>query len=480
MADPHGDLPPRAVLTTGDPDTRYLQLLSTDTDVTGDGKPDVVALGRSLCVWEGDPSRSGRVLPTRTLPIRHKATVQVVTDVTGDGIGDVVARSILESGSSLVAEIYAGGDALRYDATPVARLLAPSPWQPSLPGYVPIGVADLDLDGRSDLWVPVGGAGNGLLFWSGSAGLRGDVEASVLGPAVSPSLVDLQGDGALDLVSVRDASIELRAGGPGLADRVDPTTVLHVSDPRYPLWAPRFVDMTGDGRLDVLAQEEVAHGPEVESTRIHVWTAPFAPGAIVDDLTLEVPGRVSVSLAQIDLLAVADVTGDGVADPIAHRRSSGETFVWTGGTLAPTPTSFLPATRSHQPMALADLDGDGVLDLYRIEPSETVDGRPGAGLLRVWKGGPTLVGHPAPLVELTASHPSAEDGLGAPGIVGVRLVDLQGDGFLDVVAAAGDADVAGTPDVGALFYWAGPIDADGAADGVLAVPGAVAGDGLGR
>ena len=78
----------------------------------------------------------------------------------------------------------------------------------------------------------------------------------------------------------------------------------------------------------------------------------------------------------------------------------------------------------------------------------------------MWKGGPTLVGTPAPMTLTTDdATPGAQLGLvdeerHSQGIV---IGDATGDGILDILAVAPLADLFGNADAGAIYLFQGPI-----------------------
>lgn len=465
-----------------------------DRDLTGDGGADLAYLAtergatlattrQTLCVWDGS-ALAGTPAPARTLSVLGFESLTVVDDVTGDGIADVVGLQ-RTTGAALVASVFAGGAGLGSEPAR-ARLFAPAPWTAAQSFFYAPGAADLDGDGARDVYLPVEGAGNGLVVWSGGAGLAGDVAGAAL-LAIAPSTLtaDLDGDGRLDLLAQQDASLALRdagASGAGATTTLQAALSAGTRSLTGPVW---IADVTGDGLEDVVAQEVVTSFlgvPTAAPTRLHVWAAPFAPGAVAETASLTIAGGpFPTGEAELRIVAVADVSGDGVADVVAHRSGAQESFVWRGGA-SPGPLPDARLAQAGAGLALADLTGDGVLDLFEVDPEQTVLGAAGAGAVRVWAGGPGLAGDVAPLVTLSAPRPEPGDALGAvaPGAVSsARLADLDGNGALELLVAAGAADPAGVPDAGALVLWKGPIG-PGAAGALFFVPDARPDDGLGR
>ncbi|SFK94701.1 Repeat domain-containing protein, partial [Falsiroseomonas stagni DSM 19981] len=127
----------------------------------------------------------------------------------------------------------------------------------STPSFV-----DLDGDGRLDL---VAGAENGtFLAWrntgSGFTALTGSASpfnGLNTGGASTPSFVDLDGDGLLDLVSGTDTGtsfLALRNTGSGFSSLVGSANPFSSFNVGYNT-TPSFVDLDGDGRLDLVSGE---------------------------------------------------------------------------------------------------------------------------------------------------------------------------------------------------------------------------------
>jgi hypothetical protein len=195
-----------------------------------------------------------------------------------------------------------------------------------------------------------------------------------------------------------------------------------------------------------------------------------------------------------------DVTGDGIADTVAvatqadagGAADAGAIYVWNGTktpTGVPDATLTVPGAQagdrlgaaSGQGFQLADVDGDGILDVVAGASSADVGGAADAGAVYVWKGGAALSGAVGPSATLTIPGATAGDQLGLSSGQSVALVDVTGDGVFDVVAGASNADVGGAVDAGAVLVWQGGAALTGtpAPLATLAIPGAVNGDQLG-
>ncbi len=239
-------------------------------------------------------------------------------------------------------------------------------------------------------------------------------------------------------------------------------------------------DVTGDGVLDTVAGAQ--YGGGTQAGRVLVWNGVPTPSG-VPDATLAIPGAKPYDQLGIAWkgqgIQLADVTGDGVLDivvgtylaDVAGVSNAGAIYVWQGGapltgtpaplatlTISGATTSDTLTKRSGQGIQLADVSGDGLIDIVSGSIAVTISGVRSAGALYVWRGGPTLSGTPAPFATLTAPTAVADDGLG---MSVTQLVDVTGDSVLDVIAGSNYIDVNGVVDAGAIYVWKGGASLQG-------------------
>ena len=135
----------------------------------------------------------------------------------------------------------------------------------------------------------------------------------------APAVLDLDGDGAVDLVTWADDRLQVYAGGPGGGVASEPTRVearpAYLSDGDADL---RFVDLDGDGDLDLLARKEdddESDSSDLENGEVSLYVLlndgarlfPAQPDQILRFEAAELRARVT------------DVDGDGRPD-LAIRK----------------------------------------------------------------------------------------------------------------------------------------------------------------
>jgi hypothetical protein len=332
--------------------------------------------------------------------------------------------------------------------------------QPS-DGYDSVGAADVDNDGLFDLlntsyvgisWHP----GDG----TGAFAIQGTVIPGVNGDRIR--LVDLNGDGRRDLLSVTSKTTTLQvalARAAGFDPPVDyPTPV-----PPYGWLEIRTGDADADGDADVLVLAPSLTAP-----------APGEAWLLLNDgkgLLTRGPIVAGDATHILDEAVVASVDGDPWPDLILVSTSVGqppETTVWQGQPDGGLIASF--RVQGHKALRAADLDADGDIDLvaWRLppDPSNTVstflgDGRgdfaagPVTSLLGFQASDLDLAdfdddGLPDLVVALLSSGESAwwlrGDGSGDFGVPQAR-VTLQTEITSLRVAALDDFDVDGRLDV---------------------------------
>lgn len=371
-------------------------------------------------------------------------------DLNADGFAEMLLTAptrdgaVADAGALLIAP--GAGSA---EAGPLATLVAP-------PRVVAFGsgglevVGDLDLDGWPDLAI------------------------------TSPFAEDGEADEGLVL---------LYRGGPNGPDAA-PWRVLQADHPGAHLFGAVTGDLNGDAYLDVVAGAFGWTDGQTEEGAVLVFLGtPLGPSIRPDLIyTSDADG------AQLGTVAVGDIDADGYDDVVAGapaasngQRYEGQVHVLRGNRAGWTPWQVIDADVESESLgyavAVGDVNGDGYADLAAGAPGHRA-GVIGEGAVHLYLGGPGGLSVPAVQV--------LPGGVSAAGVGDcVAMVDLQGDGLVDVVAGAPGYH-AGEGNEGAVYAWLGEpaglgatpqiVDADLADTRLgeaIAAAGDVDGDGYG-
>ncbi len=527
-------------------------------DVTGDLVLDIVAAAQmanrgatadtgALYVWEGGSTLTGAPAPLATLRVSTSASGDqlgkaggrgvLIGDVSGDGIVDVIAGAHqADDGGTLRGAIYVwhGGAALSGSSDPTATLRVSTAANGNNLGFCAEGdgvqLADVSGDGVLDV---VAGSvqGDGAVYtWTGGAGLTGTLDPTAtlqvagsdgtlrLGTASGQGVVvgDVTGDGVPDILAATVAyptvaqqrgAVFVWSGGASLSGPVAPLATLRVSTAangdqlgNASGQGLQLGDVSGDGVLDVVVGARFADMGGEQRGAIYVWHGgPTILGTLDPSATLSVSTASDTDrLGDIELpgqgVLLADVSGDGVPDVIAHAalaRSTGDeygaVYMWRGGAgltgaVDPSATLHVPGVvaddqignAAGQGVLIGDVSGDGALDVVAGAKLADVGGSD-RGAAYMWRGGASLSGSVAPHASLSVSTAADGDQLGEASGQGILLADVTGDGALDLAVGARLA----TSARGRGFVWPGGTGLSGDPAPVdLGVIGATVGDRL--
>jgi len=264
----------------------------------------------------------------------------------------------------------------------------------------------------------LGATGGGACAESGLQVLFGPASGSPFVVGSRPAdvaVADVNGDGAPDVITANtgDRTLGILLGDGHGGFHVAPGEPVHLAVPPHLIVVG---DFNSDSRLDLAASSHDSNDVFVllGDGRGGFGPAPGSPVAAFAGIRAHNHG-----------LAVADVNGDGALDLTLGHQETGSIAVLLGdgkGRFAAGPGSPLRLGRGFYPHALADVDGDGRIDVVA----------------------PDLLGS-AIVVALGDGRGGFSAAPGSPVAVKARpfyvlLADLNGDGRMDIVATHDDID----------------------------------------
>jgi len=381
------------------------------------------------------------------------ATAPVRDDFNGDGYQDLAigAPNATVGGKSragYVAVMYGGAHGLNTShKTVISRSTSGIPGSPSQAERFGIQVSkgDLDSDGYADLVIGhTSATKDAVVVWGGKSGLSGGTSV----PASGAQTGDFDGDGRLDLALFKGgrspgddpfgttASVwtgpVTRAGKPAATRAFGPDTD---SLQYYEVHDGAVGDVNGDGRDDIALELYTGDGG--------FSSAFYLAGASGTAFTrASAPGGT-------DSVAFGDVNGDGYDDIVQGRPEDSEIAVGLGSATGIASTKTYSQNTDGVPgvweeadhfggsVSVGDINGDGFDDVAVGAPGEELGYDDGAGTVDILYGTASgLTGKGAQgFTQNTAGVPGTAEGLDGFG-AGVRLLDINGNGYADLAAAA--------------------------------------------
>ncbi len=417
-------------------------------DLDGDGLVDIVSAwnqSQPVQIHLQRRSASGaRVFETVTLAASVPAVSVsglAVADFDLDGRPDiaVMLKSTLEVGAGcLDSEVPASGGLsgliMIYlgpaDATQVNQALAwtEAPIEasrlsgdgqdngiPEEGGFTSMQMADIDLDGDTDL----------VVAWNSSCGEGGTADALLF--------TNLGG------ANVRDS---LWTGGriPNAVARGESIKDVTLGD------------VDGDGDLDIIATFPTAGSMNVRWFR--------NPALDVEDLFhvsdgLWQTGTIGQVATQADTVATGDLDGDGLLDVVA-RSTAGRVIQWfkgTGNESATLPVANIQwqvftlaefVDRAPQAVAVTDLTGDGRVEVVVAAGGALAwfDGTSGSSLFNQWEAN-LIIDDDASGLSTTDPSVSPTQIAGTTFINTIHVADIDGDGKNDMLVTLDRSGLSG-------------------------------------
>jgi hypothetical protein len=372
--------------------SRYASLTEqqpvTVTDIDGDGNLDIMVGNGSQGLYVQDSNDNlfpmmqfllGRGDGTFVgAPVYTQKSIQTFAtgDFNGDGKADALVYSANSNGPGTM--IVLPGDGAGNLGTPVS---SPVNVAPAI-----IVAADMNGDGRPDAVL----AGNSLmgpvvsvLVNQGRGAFAGERDYVLPGSPTSLAVGDFNGDRIMDVaVGVGGPNGGASSGVYVLLGRSDGTLAapVRIDSSRYPVsLAAR--DINGDGRTDLVIADEgfFAPGGNQVNGALHIYLGKA-------DGTFQAGAAPSISATNYSQVVLGDVNGDGKLDLIVAGNVAGTTFgtgtpnIYTlpgngDGTFQPAQVIPLAGTDGigAQSIALADFNGDGILDVAIGNPNDYIE-----------------------------------------------------------------------------------------------------------
>lgn len=382
----------------------------TTGDLDGDGVEELVVTTVRDDEYEGGawvlnglPAGAGE-LPDHSVRLEGDASTRgagrsaSIGDVDGDGLGDLLLSAPYPGSDRLL--LLPGPIDKDIDLADVTRVFLGA--DDDTTGHH-VQLLDLNDDGLADIVSGAPGrfgtsdAGAVILlfapFYEGETDLRAEADATLLGAE--------NGDGS---------GRTLQAGG----------------------------DIDGDGIADLLVGGPYADREGADRGVVHVVLGPFDGTVDLSDAQAELRGELPGDLAGVSL-GLADVDGDGLADPVVGAQRQPEVMDGAVYVLTSTPQGTVDLGASEVvirgessgwalgwSIAARDIDGDGRAELL-------------LGALSANSTGVAYLFDDPEFGSLTTADADAwilGESSGAGTGMGVALGDLDGDGFGDLVVGA--------------------------------------------
>ena len=324
-------------------------------DANRDGASDLLTLENDDRFHVVLSDGAGRLQLPEEVPIFSLYDMDQV-EVNGDGRLDLVAVTGL---SPIDAHVFLANGSGSFSRRTFSMV------ETGFPRDVAGG--DLDGDGVVDMAIALGDKVLRVYLQSDASQPVEDAVPTPSGADVQAlSVVDLDGDAALDVVAVTHAPDEvlILRGGAAAFDVPMPTA-------QPAPYEPAYFDLDGDGIGDLVLGVGGTTGSPGLSIHLGTGAGGFAP-----------PSFVPATVRPEDL-APGDLDGDGDLDLVGVELFGSTLFVWENdgaGGLTAVEVLLDSSSISQDSVALADLEGDGDLDVFVMGELLHVFRNDGAGV----------------------------------------------------------------------------------------------------
>ncbi|MEE9296585.1 MAG: VCBS repeat-containing protein [Phycisphaerae bacterium] len=272
------------------------------------------------------------------------------------------------------------------------------------------------------------------------------------GGFTSMALADIDGQDGLDIVVAFNAN-DCEGGGnrveyyvnpgPDTARQSNAWAAIPIDLDAPPIKWVATADIDRDGDVDIVSTYPTARGQRLRWHRNPTIDVPDF--FHISDGTWQ-RGTVGQIEPGIDVIAMGDIDNDGIADVVA-RSTAGQLIVWFKGPQNPTtdPIRGLPwqvftiaefNTSAPRALKVADLDGDGQLEVVASAAGALVALAPfpSSTVFEQWDETLIIDDEGAATPALTDPNVDPSE-VAAPGTIinGIEIVDLDGDGLVDII-----------------------------------------------
>ncbi|TXI15251.1 MAG: hypothetical protein E6Q66_03240, partial [Pedobacter sp.] len=355
---------------TGSPNQQVIK------DFNGDGKPDIVvgtSNGLYLLTNRTAVGSNAVTFSIQAVTISTGVNIRALAgdDLDGDGMPDLALNNSTNSWLMLYKNVSSIGGSISFSNTGI-NLTSSS--------FYSVVISDIDADGRPD--IVMGGNTSAIYVYRNTSALGTINFASPLtsfvtsGSALALAIGDIDGDGKPDLVTANYTSTNnlsvLRNTTTGPGSITFASMVNFTGQSNQYSRSLALGDFNGDGQLDVAVDNYGA------GSFVSLFTNTAISGTINTN-SFGTSGSLGTAGSNTEAVAIGDMNGDGKPDLVsaAYNTTVVSLFKNTSTSSSITFTNYVAYTDPNgtngtsvgNNMSLADLNGDGLLDIVRCNNS---------------------------------------------------------------------------------------------------------------